>query len=247
MVFHLFPNWSCICIDNLIFHCIIHFIRLNLETANDNEITIGGVDKSGQIHSSDADHWYDIGLRPYPWLTRDSISDAHADFTFLTEDPKTDKIQTEVDWSLTVRGIPDADHYVPAEGIESISAFDSCCQQDITVAIEVPVVYNADDQDALSFADDIEGGMCYYASDNHMVLLLHYPLPTHLWAAEWYQNIGEKPGWRGRYGLEGEWWKNLNEDQYFNLNLGETKRDCDITTSWAYTTSESDDAAMKSE
>ncbi len=188
-------------------------VTTNLDS-NDS-ITIGG-SETGRTDALD----YDVGLRPYPWLSGEGTGDSHTELTFIADG--------EDDWLLNVTGVPSADHYVPAEHVEDINGFDSCCQQDIAVAVEVPTAYFDDDGDEqLTFADAVDGGIC---SDDYMVVLLHFAHPTHLWAAEWYHNLEGVPGWRARYGEEGLWWKSLDEDSYELLNID--PQDCMITSGW---------------
>ena len=124
--------------------------------------------------------------------------------------------------------MPDADHYVISEYVDDVSGFDSCCQHDIAVGVEVPQVYLDEDGDGeLTTADAVDGGAC---RDVYLIMLLHFPHPTHLWAAEWYHNLSEEePGWTAVYGAEGTWWQDLDEDDYESLKLDYS---CEYTSGW---------------
>jgi hypothetical protein len=185
-------------------------VTTNLDS-NDS-VTLGG-SSTGRTGTD-----YEVGLRPYPWLVGEDTSSAHDDVTFLADG--------NTDWLLNITGVPPAEHYVPAEHVEDLDGFDSCCQQDITVAVEVPITYFDDGDGALTMSDTVSSGACF---DSYMVVLLHFAHPTHLWAAEWYHNLGRVPGWRARYGEEGLWWKTLSADDYELLTL---KTSCEITSGW---------------
>ena len=186
----------------------------NLSPADSNTITIGGVETGRADGES-----YSVGLLPYRWAESDASATAYAELYFAADGTE--------DWLLQVNGNPDEDHYIPAAQVLVDDEFDSCCQKDIPVAVEIPVVYTDENGDGLyTYGEEVLGGLC---KDDYMVILLQQPPPTHLWAAEWYHAQGSLPGWTGRYGSDSKWWKSLNAEDYQLLNL---EGDCQISDSW---------------
>jgi len=171
------------------------------------------------------DEGLNVGLRHQAWLSGDENGLAHSSHTFSMDNMAGH-------WSLEISGVPESDHYLPPQHITDMADFDSCCQQEVQVAVEVPVVYSDDGDGEFTFMDEVDGGVC---KDDLMVLVLHFPPPTHIWAAEWFYINEEYPGWVARYGEEGKWWKVLHTKHYDLLNAD---LDCQITTDWMETDSQ---------